>query len=213
MVSLGVVVVVAAVGVGAVMWWNSQSSGAADADARPVPGSTTSVAAAVMRPTTTTTPSGTTTAAAPAHSDPTWYKLTAYKSVSGGNGFYWKDSVRIGTQTYPASIAGEYPSSTSDPSNRAVWAIGGNCTRFQAWVGKDIDSSESGTGSGGFYLQGDGRDLASVMVGPADPPQRMDVDITGYARLTLYDTRKSVDMNNAWGTPEVLCTSAPGQSR
>lgn len=149
----------------------------------------------------------TTSTAAPAN----WYDLTKLQSVVWNNGFNPVDPVRIGAGSYPAGIVGSYQSSSTDQNNKAVWAIGGQCTEFSAWVGKRADSSGGGTGR--FVVMGDDRELFSAEVGPNDPAVEVRVDITGVIRLTLFDIRRLSDATNAWGRPRVLCGTAPGPTR
>lgn len=140
-----------------------------------------------------------------------WYDLTKYRAVIWNNGFDPVDPVRIGAASYPAGIVGSYQSSSTDQNDKAVWALGGRCTSFEASVGKNTDSSGGGTGR--FVVIGDDRELFSAEVGPNDPAAEVRVDITGVIRLTLFDTRRLQDATNAWGRPRVLCATAPGTPR
>lgn len=115
--------------------------------------------------------------------------------------------------TFPASIVGNYQSSTSDQNNKAVWAIAGQCSVFDVWIGKDVDSGYSGSTPGRFVVMADGRELDSQTLGPNDPPYHWQLDITGVNRLTIYDTRGTQDMSNAWGTPQITCSGSPGPAR
>ncbi|APA99952.1 NPCBM/NEW2 domain-containing protein [Nocardia seriolae] len=142
---------------------------------------------------------------------PIWYNLSKLSAVIWNNGFTPFDPVRIGAAPYPAGIVGGYQSSATDQNDKAVWAIGGQCTAFEASVGKNTDSAGGGTGQ--FVVIGDDRELYSTAVGPNDPAVDVHVDISGVIRLTLYDTRHLQDATNAWGRPRVLCGSSPGPSR
>jgi hypothetical protein len=151
-------------------------------------------------------------AASPARrSGPAWYDLIAYEAVSFGNGHSSVPSITIGTSSYPNSIRGYYQSSASDPNDRRTWATAGACDRLSVWVGKDAASSGTG-GSGHFSVQAEGAEIAGADATLNDPPQHMDVDITGVSRLTLLDTKASQDANNAWGSPKVRCTAPPGKA-
>ncbi|WP_244976277.1 NPCBM/NEW2 domain-containing protein [Nocardia huaxiensis] len=160
---------------------------------------------------TSTVPVSSSTTTTPRAAQPIWYDLTKLRAVIWNNGFNAVDPVRIGASSYPASIIGSYQSSATDQNDKAVWAIGGQCTRFEAWVGKNTDSSGGGTGR--FVVIGDDRELFSTEVGPNDPAVEVPVDITGVIRLTLLDTRRLQDATNAWGRPRVLCASSPGPAR
>ncbi|WP_157514339.1 NPCBM/NEW2 domain-containing protein [Nocardia concava] len=151
---------------------------------------------------------------APRVSGPIWYKLTQLRAVTWNNGFDLVDPVRIGAESFPASIVGNYQSSASDQNNKAVWAIGGQCSEFKAWIGKNTDSGNSGIGSGRFVILGDGgRELYSETRGPTDPALLVDINIAGVTRLTIYDTRGGQDMANAWGSLQILCAGSPGPAR
>ncbi|WP_278262231.1 NPCBM/NEW2 domain-containing protein [Nocardia sp. AG03] len=141
-----------------------------------------------------------------------WYDLTAYRAVSWNNGFDPVDPVRIGAASFPASIVGFYPSTSSDPMDRAIWTVGGKCDRFSVWIGKDADSSSS-DGVGRFVVQTDDREAFAAEMSMADAAREVALDITGAIRLTLLDTRRSQDAKNAWGQPRVHCTEPPGRKR
>lgn len=142
------------------------------------------------------------------------YDLTAYEPVSFGNGHSSVNSISIGTGTdpFPSSIKGYYSSSASDPNNRRTWLTGGKCTKLTAWVGKDAASSKT-AGTGRFIVKAEDVEIASKQAMISDAPQRIDIDITGVIRLTLFDTRGGQDAFNAWGTPQVQCTSPPGKAK
>ncbi|MEU4743180.1 NPCBM/NEW2 domain-containing protein [Actinosynnema sp. NPDC023658] len=141
-----------------------------------------------------------------------WYNLTAYRTLGGGNGFYFVNSIDIGSASYSDSIRASYSSSTADPNNHQTWQSGGKCTRFSAWVGKDAASSSS-TGTGRFVIKAEDVEIASAEATMATAAQHIDIDITGVVRLTLFDTRGGRDADNAWGTPRVYCTAPPGKAR
>jgi hypothetical protein len=145
-------------------------------------------------------------------SGPAWYDLIAFEAVSFGNGHSSVSSITIGTSSYPNSIRGYYQSSASDPNDRRTWATAGACDRLSVWVGKDATSAGTG-GSGHFGVQAEGAEIAGADATLNDPPQHLDVDITGVSRLTLLDTKASRDANNAWGSPKVHCTAPPGKAR
>lgn len=208
-VILAVVVILAVGSVGVALWTHrgDGSSAAAkvetpqpDPDGTPPP--TTMVTTVTGTTVTTTTP---------APKAPIWYDLTRLRSVVWNNGFDPIDPVRIGAASFPAGIIGSYQSSTTDQNDKAVWAIGGQCSTFAASVGKYTDSSGGGTGR--FVVIGDDRELTSVEVGPNDPAVDLNVDITGVIRLTLLDTKHLQDASNAWGRPRVLCAGSPGPAR
>lgn len=201
-------VVLLLVASGAVAWWviggvdSSRSGNAEPSQAIPpgLPITSTTTAA----PSTSSSVTRTTAA-------PIWYDLAKLRAVVWNNGFDPIDPVRIGASSYPASIVGYYQSSASDQNDKAVWAIGGQCTEFDAWVGKNTDSSGGGTGR--FVIIGDDRELFSTELGPNDPATQIHIDITGVIRLTLFDTRHLQDSTNAWGRPRVLCPTAPSPPR
>lgn len=141
-----------------------------------------------------------------------WYELTSYQSVAWSNGFDPVDPVRIGSASFPSSIVGYYPSTSSDPMNRALWTVGGKCDRFSVWIGKDADSASS-DGVGRFVVQADDREVFAGEMSMADPAREVAIDISGVVRLTLLDTRRSRDAKNAWGQPRVHCTEPPGRKR
>ncbi|MEU4595953.1 NPCBM/NEW2 domain-containing protein [Nocardia sp. NPDC023988] len=141
-----------------------------------------------------------------------WYELTSYRAVSWNNGFDPVDPVRIGSASFPSSIVGYYPSTSSDPMNRAIWTIGGTCDRFSVWIGKDADSGSS-DGIGRFVVQADDREVFTGEMTMDDGAREVTVDISGAFRLTLFDTRRPQDAKNAWGRPRVHCTEPPGRKR
>ncbi|MET8777112.1 NPCBM/NEW2 domain-containing protein [Nocardia sp. NPDC004654] len=141
-----------------------------------------------------------------------WYELTAYQSVAWNNGFDPVDPVRIGSASFPSSIVGYYPSSSSDPMNRATWMVGGKCDRFSVWIGKDAESASS-AGVGRFVVKADDREVFADEMSMTDAAREVDIDLSGVVRLTLFDTRKSQDAKNAWGRPRVHCTAPPGRRR
>ncbi|MGW5924227.1 NPCBM/NEW2 domain-containing protein [Nocardia fluminea] len=141
-----------------------------------------------------------------------WYELTSYQSVAWNNGFDPVDPVRIGSASFPSSIVGYYPSTSSDPMNRAIWTVGGKCDRFSVWIGKDADSA-SADGVGRFVVQADDREVFAGEMSMADAAHEVAIDISGVLRLTLLDTRRSQDAKNAWGQPKVHCTAPPGRKR
>lgn len=143
-----------------------------------------------------------------------WFDLTAYRPVAFGNGHDSVNSINIGTgvDPYPNSIQGYYSSSASDPNNRRTWQVGGHCTRFSAWVGKDASSSHT-AGTGRFIIKAEDIEIHSAEATITDAPVPIELDITGIIRLTLLDTRTGQDANNAWGTPRVYCTAPPGEAR
>ncbi|WP_282784399.1 MULTISPECIES: NPCBM/NEW2 domain-containing protein [unclassified Nocardia] len=141
-----------------------------------------------------------------------WYNLVEYRSVVWNNGFDTVDPVQIGTESFPGSIVGYYPSSLSDAMNKAIWVLGGNCSKLSVWIGKDAASPYS-AGAGRFVVRGDDADLFTGEKGMSDPAEEVSVDLTGVVRLTLLDTRRSQDAKNAWGTPRVYCSAPPGKKR
>jgi len=175
--------------------------------ATPTGKQTTTTLSSLPQPTTPGTPPS-------ARSGPGWFDLTAYESVSSGNGFYTVNSINIGTgpDSYPNSFRASYPSSASNPNNRRVWLLGGKCTRLSVWVGKDASSSKS-TGTGRFSVKAEDVEIRAVDATMTDAPQHIDLDITGVVRLTLFDTRGGQDANNAWGSPRVQCTAPLGKAR
>lgn len=176
----------------------------------PQPTSTTSSAAATSTSTVRPSPSATSAAFAP--SSDGWYDLVEYQSVSWANGFDPVDPIRIGAVSFPSSIVGYYPSSASDPMNRATWTIGGQCDRFSVWIGKDSDSPSS-TGVGRFVVRVDDQDAFTAEKSMTDPAEEVNLDISGKIRLTLFDARRSQDAKNAWGRPRVHCSGPPGRKR
>lgn len=175
--------------------------------------SSTSAAATTTSVTTTSTTLRTSAPATPIApaAGPIAYKLTAVQSVVWNNGFDSVTSVRIGSMPpFPDSIVGNYQSSAADQNNKAIWVTGGQCSVFDVWIGKDAGSGNSGSGAGRFVVMDNAREVDSRSMGPDDPPYHWQVDITGVVRLTIYDTRASKDMANAWGTPQVTCTGPPG---
>ncbi|MGW4326044.1 SDR family NAD(P)-dependent oxidoreductase [Nocardia sp. NPDC004573] len=175
---------------------------------RPTP--TTSSAAATSTSTVRPSPSATSAALAP--SSDGWYDLVEYQSVSWANGFDPVDPIRIGAVSFPSSIVGYYPSSASDPMNRATWTIGGQCDRFSVWIGKDSDSPSS-AGVGRFVVRVDDQDAFTAEKSMSDPAEEVNLDISGKIRLTLFDARRSQDAKNAWGRPRVHCSAPPGRKR
>ncbi|MEU2039678.1 NPCBM/NEW2 domain-containing protein [Nocardia niwae] len=170
---------------------------------------TTSAAATT---TSSVRPAPSATSAALAPSSDGWYDLVEYQSVSWANGFDPVDPIRIGAVSFPSSIVGFYPSSASDPMNRATWTIGGQCDRFSVWIGKDSDSPSS-AGVGRFVVRVDDRDAFTAEKSMTDPAEEVDLDISGKIRLTLFDARRSQDAKNAWGRPRVHCSAPPGRKR
>lgn len=142
---------------------------------------------------------------------PSWYNLTSYEPVASGNGLTSVNSITIGGIDYPSSIRGDYGSSLSAPNNRRTWLTKAKCSRLSVWVGKDAASSQT-PGTGRFIVQAEGAEVASDQATITDPARHIDIPITGVVRLTLLDTRNSSDAYNAWGTPQVYCTTPPGQS-
>ncbi|MEU8897055.1 NPCBM/NEW2 domain-containing protein [Nocardia sp. NPDC048505] len=203
-VVVGVVVLVVAAIAGAALW--ATRNGGDSPNSAGVTTTSEAVPIAAPGPVPPTTTAARTTAPAPI-----WYDLTRLRAVVWNNGFDPIDPVRIGAASFPAGIVGGYQSSATDQNNKAVWAIGGKCTRFEAAVGKNTDSSGGGTGR--FVVIGDERELFSAEVGPNDPPTEIQIDITGVIRLTLYDTRRLSDATNAWGRPRVSCATSPGPAR
>ncbi|WP_245982811.1 NPCBM/NEW2 domain-containing protein [Lentzea flaviverrucosa] len=179
---------------------------------------TTPVSESLVPDTTTTTTTTSTAASTRSTGSPRGaggsYELTAYEPVSFGNGHSSVNSISIGTgpDPFPSSIKGYYSSSASDPNNRRTWLTGGKCTRLTVWVGKDAASSKTG-GTGRFAVKAEDVEIASRQATITDAPQQIDVDITSVIRLTLLDTRSGQDANNAWGTPQVQCTSPPGKAK
>ncbi|MBH0781395.1 NPCBM/NEW2 domain-containing protein [Nocardia bovistercoris] len=159
-----------------------------------------------------TSPSSTRTTSAEPRTADGWYDLVEYQSVSWNNGFDPVDPIRIGAASFPSSIVGYYPSSSSDPMNKATWTIGGGCDRFSAWIGKDSESSSS-AGVGRFVIKTDDREIYTAEMAMNDGAREVDLDISGAVRLTLLDTRRSQDAKNAWGRPRVHCATAPGRKR
>jgi NPCBM/NEW2 domain-containing protein len=141
-----------------------------------------------------------------------WYELTAYRAVAWGNGHTSVDSIMIGTTSYPSSIRGSYSSSTSDPNNFRTWLVGGRCSKLSVWVGKDQASPKT-AGTGRFIVKSGERQIRAAAATFTDPPEHLQVDLTGVSRLTLLDTRKSRDADNAWGSPQVFCSEPPGAAR
>lgn len=141
-----------------------------------------------------------------------WYELTAYRAVASGNGHYSVDSITIGTESYPSSIRGSYSSSASDQNNLRTWLVGGKCSQLSVWVGKDQSSPQS-AGTGRFIIKNGDIEIRAAEATMNDAAKHLEVDITGVSRLTLLDTRKRLDANNAWGNPRVLCTEPPGEAR
>lgn len=141
-----------------------------------------------------------------------WYELTAYRAVAFGNGHYSVDSITIGTESYPSSIRGSYSSSASDPNNFRTWLVGGKCSQLSVWVGKDQSSPQS-AGTGRFVIKNGDIEIRAAEATMNDAAKHLEVDIKGVSRLTLLDTRKRLDANNAWGNPRVLCTEPPGEAR
>jgi len=147
----------------------------------------------------------------PATPSSTWYDLAALRPIAKNLGFFLVDPVRIGTETFPASIVGTQPSNVAGPMNKGTWPLGGQCSEFSVSIGKRMDSAGAGTGR--FVVTGDDRELFSAELGPNDPAMPVTIDVTGVLRLTLLDVRQSADAENAWGRPRVLCTSAPAPPR
>jgi NPCBM/NEW2 domain-containing protein len=141
-----------------------------------------------------------------------WYELTAYRSVAFGNGHDSVDSITIGTESYPSSIRGTYPSSAANQNNFRTWLVGGKCTQLSVWVGKDQASPRS-AGTGRFIVKNGDLEMRTAEASMDDAPQHLEVDITGVSRLTLLDTRQRLDADNAWGNPRVQCTEPPGEAR
>ncbi|MFD6453453.1 NPCBM/NEW2 domain-containing protein [Nocardia sp. NPDC060220] len=181
--------------------------------ASPDPTSTDEHALPTAAPTLTTSVTSTSKLVSPTVAPSAgWYELTSYRSVTWNNGFDPVDPVRIGSASFPSSIVGYYPSTTSDPMNRAIWTVGGKCDRFSVWIGKDADSASS-DGVGRFVVQTDDREAFAGEMSMADAAREVDLDISGVVRLTLLDTRRSQDAKNAWGKPRVHCTEPPGRKR
>lgn len=201
-VSLAALLVLAGA-VAAAVWANRHGSSAVAGNPEPTPAIAASATSAAGPAPASSTP--------PRAQTPISYDLTKLRSVVWNNGFGNIDPVRIGATSFPASIIGTYESGSSDPNDKAVWAIAGQCTAFDASVGKDTDSSGGGTGH--FVVLGDDRELFSVDVGPNDPAADIHVDITGVIRLTLFDTRSRQDAHNAWGRPRVSCSTRPSPLR
>lgn len=175
------------------------------------PTKTTTASTSSTTTTSTTTSATRTTSAEPRTTDG-WYDLVEYQSVSWNNGFDAVDPIRIGAASFPSSIVGYYPSSSSDPMNKATWTIGGGCDRFSVWIGKDSESSSS-AGVGRFVIKTDDREIYTGEMAMNDGAREVDLDISGAVRLTLLDTRRSQDAKNAWGRPRVHCATAPGRKR
>lgn len=142
------------------------------------------------------------------------YDLIAYTPVEFGNGHSSVNEISIGNEPnpFPSSIKGYYSSSAADPNNRRTWLTGGKCTRLTVSVGKDTASPKSG-GTGRFSVKADDVEIAFKEAAIGDTPQRIDLDITGVSRLTLFDTRGGQDAYNAWGTPQVHCSAPPGKAK
>jgi hypothetical protein len=177
------------------------------------PGEKTSTPAEPPRrdTTTTTQPEAVPETQAP-RSTEGWYNLTGYRTLGGGNGFSFVNSISIGSTSYPDSIRASYSSSAADPNNIQTWQTGGKCTRFSGWVGKDAASGSS-AGTGRFIVKAEDVEITSTESTITDAAQHLELDITGVVRLTLFDTRGGRDANNAWGTPRVFCTAPPGKAR
>ena len=141
-----------------------------------------------------------------------WYELTAYRAVASGNGHDSVESITIGTESYPSSIRGWYSSSASDQNNFRTWLVAGKCSQLSVWVGKD-QASPRNEGTGRFIVKNGDREIRTAEATMDDAPEHLKVDLTGVTRLTLLDTRKRLDANNAWGNPRVLCTEPPGEAR
>jgi hypothetical protein len=141
-----------------------------------------------------------------------WFELTAYRAVAFGNGHGSVDSITIGTESYPSSIRGYYSSSASDQNNFRTWLVGGKCSQLSVWVGKDQASPKS-AGTGRFIVKNGDIEIRTAEATMNDAPEHLEVDITGVSRLTLLDTRRRLDADNAWGNPRVLCTEPPGEAR
>lgn len=142
------------------------------------------------------------------------YDLIAYTPVEFGNGHSSVNEISIGNEPnpFPSSIKGYYSSSAADPNNRRTWLTGGKCTKLTVSVGKDTASPKSG-GTGRFSVKADDVEIAFKEAAIGDTPQRIDLDITGVSRLTLFDTRGGQDAYNAWGTPQVHCSVPPGKAK
>jgi len=196
-----------------------------ETQALPASNSLSAIAPASVTPVTTTPApsstiagSATRTTSAPSSTNAVlpapdgWYELTGYQSVAWNNGFDPVDPIRIGSASFPSSIVGYYPSSSSDPMNRATWTVGGACDRFSAWIGKDAESPSS-AGVGRFVVKADDRDVFTGEMSMKDAARELDIDISGAVRLMLFDTRGSQDAKNAWGNPRVHCAAPPGRKR
>jgi hypothetical protein len=221
--ALGIALLVISVS-GGVLLLVAPDGSTADTTAAASPRSTGTSAPDVTNPaTTTTTTTATTTTAmtatigVPANevgpSGQTWYPLTAYESVDGGNGFDAMNTITIGSQDFPDSFRGYYPSSTADPNDRRTWLLGGKCSRLDTWVGKDAGSPKAG-GTGRFIVKSGDVEIASAAATISTPPQHIDITLAGVVRLTLFDVRGgNADAYNAWGSPKVLCSAPPGRAR
>ncbi|MET7767509.1 NPCBM/NEW2 domain-containing protein [Nocardia sp. NPDC005366] len=141
-----------------------------------------------------------------------WYELVQYRAVVWNNGFDIIDPVRIGAQSFPSSIVGNYASSAGDQMNKATWALAGACTTLSMWIGKDADSSYQ-AGVGRFVISVDGREIFSADRSLRDAAQEVTLDISGAVQVTLFDTRRGQEARNAWGRPRVECSSPPGPKR
>jgi len=90
-----------------------------------------------------------------------------------------------------------------------AFALGGSCSRFTATVG--VDDEMKGAGSVRFEVYGDGVLLAQTdVLGGADAPVPLDVDVTGKGELRLVvDADGDSGSDHAdWAEPTLTCAAA-----
>ncbi|WP_439656938.1 NPCBM/NEW2 domain-containing protein [Lentzea sp. HUAS TT2] len=155
----------------------------------------------------------TTSLAAPPTPVEDWYDLTNYQTVESGDGHQTLASISIGVgkEPFTRGIRGSAGSTAAQPVNFRTWSVASRCTRLSVWIGKDADSTQT-EGIGQFVIKADEAAAVTRQASIDDAPQHVEIDISDVDRLTLLDVRASRDAANAWGTPRVFCSAAPGKA-